>query len=146
MQLAAMPHTTSLADLPLEIVRRILAAAVHGMRMEHLNIVARNDDKNWPSLLLYLNLRGVCSGYVLCTCLHVMFDHCMQWRCCRRMPAFCSTLMKSAVDRHFVLQMAQLAQVTAAACGKRVCDVSSGCVEFGPSTTANQPTAFVDQP
>lgn len=80
---------SSMPDLPPDIVRQILAAAVHGMRLEHLNIVARNDDKNWPSLLLYLNLRGVCSGYVSCTCLQVISDNCMQWRCCGRMPAFC---------------------------------------------------------
>jgi hypothetical protein len=88
MQLAAMPHTICLADLPPEVVRQILAAAVHSVRMDHLSIVARNDDMNWPSLLLYLNLRGVCSRYVLCTCLQVMFDYCVQWWCGGRMPAF----------------------------------------------------------
>jgi hypothetical protein len=64
-------RAASISDLPTSILRQILAAVVHGMRVECLSIVAadaRNDDKYWPSLLLYLNLRRVCSGYVLHTC------------------------------------------------------------------------------
>jgi hypothetical protein len=67
MQLAAMAHSTSLADLPPEIVGQILAAAVHSMRMDYLNILAsdaRDHDNYWHNLLPYLQLRGVCSGYV----------------------------------------------------------------------------------
>lgn len=56
---------TSMSDLPPEIVRQILAIAVHGMRIKHLSIVApgaQNHGKYWHNLLRYLQLRGVCSG------------------------------------------------------------------------------------
>ena len=60
----------SMSDMPSDVVRQILAAVVHAMRLEHLNIIAsdaRSSDKYWRNLLTYLQLRGVCSGYVLCT-------------------------------------------------------------------------------
>lgn len=139
---------TSISDLPPEIVRQILAAAVHGMRMQSLTIVAsdaRSNDKHWHDLLPYLQLRGVCSGYVLRTsnsCCNSApnNDHAVD-ACQHRAGRF----LNPVADLQFVLQVAQLARYIAAACGACQCEVSEGRMWSGSSKLADQPPAFLGQ-
>ena len=70
MQSAAMPHSSSLADLPLDVVQLILAAAVDGLLTDELVIGAscRHQLEGRRKLQFYLHLRAVCRRYGLCIC------------------------------------------------------------------------------